>query len=120
MNTRVCSICKQSWPIEYFNFKAKATGRRDTRCTPCKATLAREWRAAHPERIETTNRRYRTAHSDAGRNTEENTAYFREYRRRKKEEAARAAAVLANLVSALSGSIAVPEWRGEVRKVTVK
>lgn len=38
METRVCALCKETKPIEMFDWKNKETGARQYRCKPCRST----------------------------------------------------------------------------------
>jgi hypothetical protein len=92
---KTCSRCKRSLAPDFFTRNRARHDGLSWHCRSCKAEQAREWRAKHPDSIAATNRRYE----------------------RKQQEAARATDAL---VAALSGSVTIPEWRGEVRRIIVK
>lgn len=58
MQTKCCTLCGEVKPPEAFSL-LKKTGRRMTRCKPCAAAVAKEWRRQNPEKAREHKRRYR-------------------------------------------------------------
>lgn len=78
MQTKQCSRCERTLPLESFH---RNKSWRDSRCPGCKSEIAREHREQNQERLVAQTQKYQ----------EQNREYFREYNRRyrKKKKDAR-------------------------------
>jgi DNA-directed RNA polymerase subunit M/transcription elongation factor TFIIS len=112
---KTCPQCNQSLLLTAFSKdRSRADGLRRA-CRVCEEARKKAWRKARRDLVSKHNATYRASHPEVVK-----AANARWSKSESARQAKRATAVLDGLISALTGSSVIPEWRGEVRRVIVK
>lgn len=53
---KLCSVCKESKPLDEFHRDSRAKDGRGTRCKSCSCARSRQWRQENPERVKANSR----------------------------------------------------------------